>query len=103
MNGEKESIQYEKVQEAADTMVSCSGTMGDLFDNFRSTMATIYREDNFEGEASEALQTQFDELKKKFDSYVELVQEFSDTINYANESTHETEREIQIEAEELPH
>lgn len=101
--GDSTRIKYEKVEEAVDNIKKDSQSMDDIFGDFRKSMDNIYQDDVFEGNASESLHAKFDELKTKFDSYVELVNEFSETIDKAKTSTEETEKRIQQKAEDLSH
>ena len=101
--GDSTRIKYEKVEEAVDNIKKDSKSMDDIFGDFRKSMDNIYQDDVFEGNASESLHDKFDELKTKFDSYVDLVNEFSETINKAKTSTEDTEKRIQQKAEDLPH
>ena len=95
------SIEYEAVKAAVDEIKGRSDSMAGLFDEFRAAMGRVYQEDVFEGEASESFNAKFNNLKKRFDAYVALVQEFSDVIEGAREQTQATEQNIQHAAEEL--
>ena len=98
---ESTSIQYESVKAAVDEILGRSTSMAGLFDAFRASMGRIYQEDVFEGEASESFNAKFNNLKKRFDAYVELVKEFADVIEGAREQTQATEQNIQRAAEDL--
>ena len=96
-------INYEKVEEAVDDIKTCSENMDNEFDEFRSSMNAIYQDDVFEGEASESLNEKFDQLKQKFDAYVNEVQNFSAAIEKAKTSTELTEKNIKQNTDNLGH
>ena len=94
-------INYEKVENAVDSITSSSEEMDSLFDEFRKSMGVIYQDDVLEGEAGNSLQEKFDELKTKFDAYVNEVKRFAATIEKAKTSTELTEKNIQKNTENL--
>ena len=101
MEGNSTSIEYEAVKAAVDEIRTRSQSMASLFDEFRSSMGRIYQDDVFEGEASESFNAKFSNLKKKFDAYVQTVEEFAGIIEGAREETQATEQSIQRAAEDL--
>ena len=101
--GSSTRISYERVEDAVDEIKACSEEMDNIFSDFRSSMNTIYQDDVFEGTASESFQEKFDELKTKFDAYVEEVKKFAEAIEKAKTSTESTERNIRQNAENLSH
>jgi len=101
MKGESTTIEYEAVKNAVDEIKQRSQSMSGLFDEFRASMGRIYQDDVFVGEASESFNDKFNNLKKRFDAYVQLVDDFANIIEGARESTQATEQAIQHAAEDL--
>lgn len=98
---ESTSIQYESVKAAVDEILNRSESMAGLFDEFRASMARIYQDDVFAGEASESFNDKFNNLKKKFDVYVQTVKDFANVIEGAREETQATEQNIEHMSQEL--
>ena len=101
MPGDLTRIQYEEVQNAIQKIIDKSIIMDDLFSDFHSSMNRIYREDTFEGSASDSFNQQFQSLRTSFGDYVSAVKEFADYYQVAKDETQATEEEIRKEAEEL--
>ena len=98
---ESTSIQYEAVKAAVDEILNRSESMAGLFDEFRASMGRIYQEDVFEGEASESFNAKFNNLKKKFDVYVQNVKDFANVIEGARQETQATEQNIERMSQDL--
>jgi uncharacterized protein YukE len=64
-------------------------------------MGRIYQEDVFEGEASESFNAKFNNLKKKFDVYVQNVKDFASVIEGARQETQATEQNIERMSQDL--
>jgi len=94
-------ISYAGVKEAADTILSCSNTMKNIFDDFEKEMNLVRADDVFVGDASTSLGQRFDGLKSKFGGYVDKIKEFSDAINAASTSTQQTESKLASQADNL--
>ena len=95
------NITYERVRSDANTIKECSGTMRNIFDDFGSSMNRVGAENVFYGDASQSLGSRFNSLKGKFDSYVNLVNQFADTILSASEQTSATEQSLASQADSL--
>lgn len=96
------SISYEEVRGDATEIKGCAATMKGIFDDFIATMNVVVADDVFAGNASESLQTKFQALKQRLDSYTRTVEKFSDTILNATDATEYTEQAIQAAAEDMP-
>jgi uncharacterized protein YukE len=101
MKGESTSIEYEAVKAAVDEIKQTSQSMARFFEEFRASMGRVYQEDVFEGQASESFKAKFNNLKKRFDAYVQTVDDFANVIEGAREATQATEQSIQHAAEDL--
>ena len=101
MDGTSTNITYEKVRSDANTIKECSSTMNNIFEDFGASMNRVGAGDVYAGDASETLQSRFNSLKAKFDTYVRLVNEFANTILSASEATAATEQALTSEAEDL--
>lgn len=100
--GRKTDIEHSGVKKSIEAIDKSSKNMAGLFDNFTAAMSKVYEPENFSGEASDELQKQFAELKKKFDSYTETVARFAKTVEAARASQEATEQEIKQDAGDLP-
>lgn len=96
------SISYEEVRSDATEIKGCATTMKGIFDDFIATMNAVVADDVFAGNASESLQTKFQSLKSRLDSYTRTVEKFSDTILKATDATETTEQIIRAAAEDIP-
>ena len=94
-------ISYAGVKEASNTILSCSKTMENIFEDFSKEMNSVRADDVFTGDASTSLGGRFDTLKTKFSGYVAKIKEFSDAIDKASTSTAETESKLASEADSL--
>ena len=95
------NITYERVLENANTIRDCSRKMEAIFNEFTSIMNQVTADDVFMGQAANALQTQFNSLKGRFNSYTQKVEEFANTITHASEETSSTEKNIANSASNL--
>jgi uncharacterized protein YukE len=98
----KTEITHSSVKDSVSTIEKSSKNMGQYFQEFRNTMGEVYKEDNFSGEASDSLQTKFNEFQKKFDSYTDAVERFAKAVEGARASTEATEQSIKQDIENLP-
>lgn len=101
MNETSTSITYEQVRNDATTIQECAKTMENIFESFGQSMKNVGAEDVFVGDASESLGARFNQLKTRFDSYVALVNDFSNMILGAAEATEHTEKELAQQADTL--
>ena len=101
MNENSTNITYDRVRSDANTIQECAKTMQNIFESFGGSMKRVGAEDVFVGDASESLGARFNSLKTKFDSYVQLVNEFSSMILGAAASTEQTEKALAANADEL--
>ncbi len=99
----KTDITHSKVKQSVDSIEKSSKNMQTLFNDFRSSMNEVYQEDNFSGEAGDTLRERFDELQKKFDKYTDAVERFALVVEGARQSTEDTEKELQNQADSLGH
>lgn len=95
------SITYDKVRADATTIQECAKTMDNIFTEFGNSMKRVGAEDVFVGSASESLGTRFASLRKKFDDYVLLVNEFAKMIHGAADTTETMEKGLAAKADEL--
>lgn len=101
MNENSTAITYEKVRSDASTIMDCASQMQNIFESFGSSMRRVGAEDVFVGDASESLGSRFNSLKTKFDSYVQLVNEFATMIQGAAMATEQTEKALANSADQL--
>ncbi len=101
MPGDLTSIQYEEVQTAIQKIMDKSIIMDDLFSDFQSAMNRIYKEETFEGTASDSFNAKFQALRTSFADYVSSVKEFADYYQVAKDETEATENTLRQEAEDL--
>mgnify|MGYP004477160535 FL=1 len=95
------TITYERVEADAETIRGCSANMKSIFDDFSSTMNNIFSSGMFEGQASQQFQSEYNQLKSKFDSYTSLVEQFANNISSANQTIKQTEQSILRDTENL--
>lgn len=100
-NREAVAITYERVASDAQTLKDCATTMENIFSSFEETMNRLGSEDVSEGDYAESFQGKFNELKQKFDTYVQKVNQFSEDVTMASEKTANTEKELTDLAEDL--
>ena len=97
----EEKITYEQVQEGVDTIRKCATTMEEIFKNVTGQVTNMTSTETFQGVASNALSTEFNEFKGTFPSYVEKVREFADAYDAASQILKETEGNLAKKAEQL--
>ena len=76
-------ITYEKVKQDASLIKENANKMRRILEDFNKTMNEVGGEDVFEGQASDALTSNFSTLKNKFDAYTNAVERFSNMISSA--------------------
>ena len=97
----EEKITYEQVQEGVETIRKCAATMEEIFNNVTGTMRDMTSTENFQGVASNALTSEFEEFKGTFPNYIEKVNEFAKAYEAAAAVLKETEGHMAKKAEEL--
>ena len=95
-------ITYEQARKAAEDVNTNASTMQNIFDNFTSIMNQLASAEVFEGIASDELQNKFAQVKGRLSTYVTTVEEFSNKITHATDTTELAEKKIQQKAAELP-
>jgi len=101
MNENATNINYGTVKKSVETIESCSTTMKNIFEDFGTSVKEVLKDDNFSGEASETFEGRYNELKTKFDSYVETVNRFAAMLEFAGDRTRATEKNISDVASNL--
>ena len=95
-------IEYEKVRQNAQTIKDCGKTLGNIFTDFNNLMTTIKAQEVLEGKAGDALDTSYQTLKRRFETYTSTVESFANMILNATASTESTEKAIASEMSNLP-
>ena len=101
MNETSTSITYERVRSGANTIKECANTMRGIFEDFGASINRVGADDAFVGDASETLGARFNSLKTNFDTYVNMVETFSNSILGAAEATERTDKQIDTAAQSL--
>lgn len=94
-------ITYEKVKQDAQNIRENANTMKRIFEDFNKSMNEVGGEDVFAGQASDALSSNFAQLKSKFDAYTNAVERFSNMISSAATATEQTEKSISQDTSNL--
>ena len=102
LNDNNLTIEYEKVSQDAATISECAKNMNNILNNFNDRMKELKAKEVIVGRAADALEENFLNLRKNFDSYIKTVQDFSRMISYAANETKSMETRIQQNAENLP-
>lgn len=97
----EEKITYEQVHEGVETIRKCAMTMEDIFNDVTGQVRNMTSADTFQGVASNAFSSEFDEFKGTFPDYVQKVRDFADAYDAAAEVLKGTESEIAKKAEQL--
>lgn len=95
------NITYEEVRQDAQDIKDIANSMKNIFDDFISTMGSVYVDDVLSGEASESLETKFSSLKGRLAAYTKTVEDFSATILGAADKTESTEKSLVADIEYL--
>ena len=98
---ERTQIKYEKVTGAVDTIGTNKNNLMDILASDEQIMNNTTNAGVLEGQAANELETKFQELKKKFDAYIQTVTEFESMITFAKEETEGTEAAIKRAASDL--
>ena len=98
---ERTQIKYEKVMGAVNTIGTNKKNLIDILANYEQIMNNTTNTGVLEGQAANELEVKFQELKKKFDSYIQTVTEFESMITFAKEETEGTEAAIKRAASDL--
>lgn len=96
-----EYINYEQVRNGARELNECANKMQDIFDSVTGSMRTMTNEENFKGEASSALQAEFEPFRNQFTNYVSAVRRFAALFGAATESLEANEARLKQQAQEL--
>ena len=96
-----EYINYEQVRAGANELNECANKMQDIFDSVSGSMTTMTNEENFKGNASSALQAEFQPFKNQFTNYVNAVRRFSALFTGATEELEANEASLRGKIEEL--
>ena len=68
-----EYMTYEQVQNGAEELVKCANIMEEIFNNVSGQMNKMTSKETFQGQASDALSSEFSEFASGFNDYVEKV------------------------------
>ena len=95
------NIKYTKVTNAVQTINTKKKELQDILSNFETIMNQTANTEVLSGQAGTELETKFNELKRKFDTYIATVTEFENMITFAKEETEYTEDAIKRAASDL--
>lgn len=102
-NNNNTFISYEEVRAEANKIKSTASTMKNILDDFDVTMKQVITPEVFEGNASETFDESYRRLRAKFDSYTKTVEDFSNMILGATDTTEHAEKSLSQQASNLPH
>lgn len=94
-------IKYAKVKTAADLIKDDRNKIQAILDDFTLEMNKATNEAAFQGNAANEVKEKFYTLKKKFDEYVALLDDFSGMISFAEQQTQATEQQITRAAQDI--
>ena len=93
-----ENIKYEQARASVAEFRKCATALQDIFDAVKASMNSMTSAGTYEGNASNALRTRFDECSKNFPNYVSKVNEFANVteaaINRIKANEEQQQREI---------
>lgn len=96
------SIEYASVRETIDEIRNqYLPKMKGIFEEFNSSMHTLGGEDVFVGDASQTFQSEYNQLKARFNEFEDMISRFATQFENAATSTEQTERSIAQEAQNL--
>lgn len=96
-----EYINYEQVKAGAGELNECANRMQDIFDSVSGSMNTMTTDENFKGQASTALQAEFQPFKNQFTNYVNAVRRFSALFGGAAEELEANEASLNQQIQQL--
>lgn len=102
-NNVSTNITFSSVRDKAATVKTCSATMDNMFTEFGSLVRELIGKGAFVGSAADTCEDKFNTLKGRFDSYIRTVDEFSNMISGAANSTEETQKALESAAQDLPY
>lgn len=102
LNNNNLLIEYEKVEQTAANINEYAKQMATILNDFSNRMSDLKAREIIVGNSADTLESKFNELKKKFDSYLQVVQDSSKAITYTKNTTKQTENVIEQDAENLP-
>ena len=97
----QEKITYEQVQDGIRKINECSARMEEIFNSITGQMNNMTSGETFEGTASNALSSEFDEFKTSFPDYVQKVKDFATAYSVAKDKLEATEQEMAQKAQQL--
>lgn len=102
-NNVSTNITFSSVRDKATTIKTCSATMDNMFTEFGNLVRELIGKGAFVGSAADTFEDKFNTLKGRFDSYIRTVDEFSNMISGAANSTEETQKALESAAQDLPY
>ena len=97
----EEKITYEQVIDGVEEIRKQATIMEEVFNNVTGQMRNMTSAETFQGVASNALSSEFEEFKGTFPSYVEKVREFATAYETAAAKLKEHEDELAKRANSL--
>ena len=101
MNNGNTAVTYDVVERESNNIQECGKTMENVFNSFMDAMNQIGATEAFVGRAGDALNENFNRLKRSFDDYISLVNQFALSFKGAAQTTSEMDKKLENQASNL--
>ena len=96
-----EYINYDQVRNGAQEINRCADKMQEIFDSVAGSVRVMTNEENFAGNASNALQAEFEPFRSGFANYVSAVRRFAALYSAATSALEANEASLKQQIDQL--